>query len=98
MNHLLELRPALNEAVADRRWDAWLEKYPTYIEASNHCVALVQSLNFWRNVENIMGVCKPFVDILHMVETDKFVFGKVYWRMSEAIQASKDHQNFDHKL
>ena len=41
-----------------------------------------------------MGVTKPFVDLLHIVDTDKFVFSKVYWIMSEAIRQAKEFNQF----
>ena len=94
LSTLQSLRPALNETVADRRWDAWIAKYPTYQSAATKCVQLVQSISFWRNVEKVVGVTKPFVDLLRIVDTDKFVFGKVYWIMSEAIRQAKEFNQF----
>ena len=78
LNTLLSLWPSLNETVADRRWDAWIVKYPSYQVVATKCVQLVQSTMFWRNIEKIVGVSKPFVDLLRTFDTDKFVLGKVY--------------------
>ena len=67
------MKPALIETVADRRWDAWIDKYPSYIDAGNKCVNLVQSQTFWRGIEKIIGVFKPFVDLLRIVDTKKCI-------------------------
>ena len=41
LSTLQSLRPALNEIIADRRWDAWIAKYPTYQSVATKCVQLV---------------------------------------------------------
>lgn len=90
----MKVRPALNETVADRRWDLWVDKYPSYNADALKCTQLVQSVAFWRNLEKIIGVSKPFVDLLRVVDTEKFVFGRVYWLMSEAIRQIKEYNHF----
>ncbi|KAH7366153.1 hypothetical protein KP509_18G065400 [Ceratopteris richardii] len=94
LNGLLEVKSALVEMIADRRWEAWLEKYSTYRVATSKCTCLIQSQNFWCNLKKIVGIIKPFVELLRMVDTDKFVIGKVYWTMSKAIQKVKDFNQF----
>ncbi|KAH7430047.1 hypothetical protein KP509_09G080400 [Ceratopteris richardii] len=94
LSGLLELNPALVEMIADRRWEAWLEKYSSYQVATSKCTCLIQSKKFYHNLEKIIGITKPFVELLRMVDTDKFVIGKVYWIMSEAIQKVKDFNQF----
>ena len=41
-----------------------------------------------------MAITKPLVDLLRLVDSEKFVIGKVYWYFSEAIQFAKDYSQF----
>lgn len=54
----------------------------------------MHSVTFWRNVEKIVGLAKPFVDLIRLVDTEKFIIGKVYWHMSQAIAHIKDYNHF----
>ena len=45
-------------------------------------------------MDKILNVTKPFVDLLRLVDTDSFVFGKVYWYMCEAIQKISEGTDF----
>ena len=79
---------------ADRRWDLWVDKYPSYSVAALKCTQLVQSIVFWHNLEKIIGVSKPFVDFLMVLDTEKFIIGCVYWLMSKAIRQMKEYNHF----
>ena len=61
---------------------------------ASKCVQLVHAVTFWRNVEKIVANTKPFVDLLRLVDSEKFVIGKVYWYFLEAIRFAKDYSHF----
>ena len=61
------------------------------------CVKLVQSQTFWESVEKIVGISEPFVVLLQTVDTEKLVFGKVYWLMSQAINVVREYNHFSGK-
>ena len=41
-----------------------------------------------------MAITKPFVDLLRLVDSEKFVIGKVYWYFSKAIHFAKEDSQF----
>ena len=92
LERLILVRAALQETVADRRFQTWMIKHPIHTLAASKCVSLVNSTLFWSKVQKIQAVVKPFVELLRVVDTDKFVLGKVYWLMSCAIKCVESHE------
>ncbi|KAH7289094.1 hypothetical protein KP509_31G057300 [Ceratopteris richardii] len=84
----------IKQSLLDANNVAWLEKYPSYRVASSKCTWLIQSQNFWHSLEKTVGITKPFVELLRMADTDKFLTGRVYWIVSETIQKVKDFNQF----
>ena len=44
-----------------------------------------------------MDIVKPFVELLRLVDTNKFIMGKVYWTMWQAINKVKDNEKLNAK-
>ena len=97
LERLLEVCTALLETVLDQHFDAWLSKYKGFAIIGVKCVQLVTSTLFWAKCQKIVDIVKPFVDLLRIVDTDKFIRGKVYWMMSQAINKVKDNDKLTTK-
>lgn len=72
--------------VVDQHFDAWITKQKGFMVLANQCINLVNFVSFWSRVQKIIDVVKPLVKLLRIVDTNKFVMGKVYWVMSKAIK------------
>ena len=82
---------ALVETIADCIFEIWMARHKEVVTLANRCISLVNSATFWSKVQKIVDVVKPFVTLLRIVDTDKFVMGKVYWLMSQAIDSIKNN-------
>ena len=91
---LQQVKPALVETVADRRWDIWLEKYPKLQVARAKCYQLVNSPVFWRNVDKVVTVAEPFVHLIRLVDKEASIFGRIYSYMHEAICKLKESASY----
>ena len=54
----------------------------------------MHSISFWKDVEKILGIAKPFVDLLRLVDSEKLILRQVYWQFLEAIQFAKENTQF----
>ena len=80
--------------MADRFFKGWATKHVTFSSTAHTFVSLIRSTFFWLTVEKIQSYTKPFVDLLCIVDTDKFVI------MSKAIRVVKEVDrctSHDHK-
>ena len=85
LERLLTVRVVLVETVANRKFETWMATHKEVVILANIGISLVTSASFWSKVQIFFDVVKPFVTLLRIVDTDKFVMGKVYWLMSKAI-------------
>ena len=92
LERLQLVRAALQETIADRRFQAWMLKHPNHVISASKCASSINSTSFWSKVQKILSITKPFVELLRIVDTDKFVMGKVYWLMSCAIKHVESHE------
>ena len=86
LERLMLVRPALVETIADRRWERWMTKHAQHADAGYKCSDLILSSTFWAKGERIITLAKPFVILLRLVDSDSFVMGRIYWKMSQAIK------------
>lgn len=87
---MMEVRDAILETTADRRWYRWLDKHLQYRADGIKCNHIVSSIIFWRNVEKIYSILEPLFSLLRMVDQEGIVIGKVYWKMHEIINVVKN--------
>jgi hypothetical protein len=86
---LLRVKAALQETVADRRWDEWAEKQ-TYRDDAATCKATIMSASFWSPVMDLVQISTPIVKLLRLTDGNVPCMGKVYLECFEALQAIQD--------
>ena len=94
LERLLEVCANLVDVAIYCCFDALLSKHKGFAIVGIRCIWLITSTPFWIKLQNIADIVKPFVELLHIVDIDKFVMARVYWLISQDITKMKDNDKF----
>eukprot|EP01018_Ginkgo_biloba_P003927 Gb_35705 [translate_table: standard] len=98
LNRVVEEKASLRLTVCSNEW----EKSPLSKTSKGKLVEeIILSSNFWDSADRVLNICKPIVEILHLVDGDTPCMGFNYEDMEhckEAITKAFDNAIDDYKL
>jgi hypothetical protein len=85
LRRLLDVRKALEHTVTDTAWDAYVNRSSEDIKSQMHMVknAIMDQLCFWGRSEELVELMSPFYELLRLVDGQKPVVGKLYYKAFE---------------
>lgn len=97
LERLLQVHDILDELMGSREWKAWVkrQKKRAKKEQAAEIKATIRNVVVWKDAKALVKASKPFVIAMKLAGGDVPSMGKIYKRMSDAIDKLKKLENSD---
>jgi hypothetical protein len=85
LERLLAVRKPLEKTVTDTDWDAYYRRADRDTKTQLDVVKkiVMDDINFWSKVKELLKLMLPFFDFMRLVDGNKAVMGKIYYKAFE---------------
>ncbi len=85
LRRLMDVKKALEHTVTDTAWDAYVNRADENTRGQMNMVKamLMDQLCFWQKIEELVELMSPFYELLRLVDGQKPVVGKLYYKAFE---------------